>query len=324
MYGFRWALLALLLALGFGCGSPFSNDIFEDDAAYRAALPAPEMLQVGLESAGSPRQGAECVEGGLYSITVNTIAMLNGTTDRILQVIDSIQSRPISQRGENSRVWGPYARESGVYVRLTVERRDVREEGELLERYAYWLDVMESPEGEGDAAIWGHWDPAFSLTQGVGALGIDFEIWGQISGSDEGTGTLSIGYDILDIRRIDAQFEDRKGSGESASSPSDTAILYQEDGAGGGWLSYEVVTNLTGGDGRKEQLEITSRLGADGSGRAEGWAFDGDLGLEGIYVAECWSPSGCLVFYEDSNPSQPPQGDEGRCVVQDVILPEGF
>lgn len=320
-----FAAFAGVLVVG-GCGEPLTNDIFAEDEDFRAALPT--TAEVSLEApqlqAGAASRAAPACEGGdLYRLTFNTMAYINSVTRDLLLSIESAVAQPITTRTEDSRVWGPHWAEAvGAWIALTVERRQVREADQLEDRYFYWLSVSKVEGEAGDAVLWGEWDPAFDLRRGVGEMTFD---QGFFSALDDDPrffeGLVTVTYDTRGERWVMAFLDDLRTEGAAEGEGITITCEYQADGQGGGWFTYENRSDIVQQTSLKEELEVTSRWLADGSGRSEGRYADGDLGITVVSLVECWDEAACTTFYRDTYGLAPTVGQASQCVLDDVVIP---
>lgn len=308
-----------------GCGAPYSNDIFAEDALFKDALPTVEEVRLD-EPAAASRAVAEepCVQGNLQELSFGTMRYVNHLMLNLLSGVQQLQATPITRRTVDSRGWGPIEEPTtGQWLTLTVERRQVREADVLIDRYFYWMETAETPEGEGHPVVWGEWDPDYGLKKGLGSFTFDQGFFTQLDGDDQTTlGTGYITYDTRTPRRfVSAFLEDLRPPQAAEGTGQDIRAEFEADGEGGGWFTYEQWSNIIQQTPVQEQMEVTTRWLAAGPGRSEGRYADGDLDLQVVSLVECWDAAQCLVYYRDTHGLSEPVGEPGLCAIEDVIIP---
>src|SRR5262245_49945946 len=96
----RYLFAAVVLALAAGCGN-YSNE----DLEFMNAMPSREDLSANLPARSALTQGTEAE---LSKQAHDVAKAFNGIMFDILGGVDFIRSFPPSDRGENSRTWGPF------------------------------------------------------------------------------------------------------------------------------------------------------------------------------------------------------------------------
>ena len=315
--------LAPLLALGLmACSSNYNNDLFEEDGLYTAALPTANQVEV--QEAGSyGRTSVDCTQGDLHRTTQQVMHSVDSRLAFAVDLVEAMTSGQISARGENFRRWGPlFHRGSGLWMTLTVERREVREGDQLFWRYFYWHEISFEESGPFETWLWGEWDPAYSMEHGEGALSIDYDLGATYYPEIGSLGFVDITYSTIDDRAVEGVYLDRRPADTPAGEGDDIEFAFVETTTGEGWFDYDGRDDFANSaTDVRETLSITSRWLANGAGRAEGWLWDGDFGLTAISLVECWDSMGCNVYAHDNNPYTEMVGDPAMCVISDVDLP---
>lgn len=318
------ALLCLVLtAVAAGCHDPYSNQLFEDDALFIAAIPDEERVTARVPASADTRAFASGGDGdavgqiALYPLwTWQTAAGTNEFIFALLYLVEAITDQPISEREDDLRLWGPYPTDSGHEVSFEMVRDGVRFDYALL-----W----DTASASGLAPFTGSFVAGEIPREGIGEFMFDFELYEQLEpGVMEVTeGQLYVEHDntggqvLLDIEIVDA-------FGPALEEPVNSRNAFYLDPDGTGWFEFAGLYNVEGTDAAHEELfEVRTRWQADGAGRADARASGGDLeALELEFrSSECWDSSFLRTYYGDSIEISADQGVEGDCVYAEEELP---
>ncbi len=293
-------LLAILLLAG--CGDPLSNQLFEEDELFSAALPVEEDLVTDhprAEGADEERDVGE--EALLPPIARGVSADINGTVFFFLGVVDSVRQRPITTRERDRRVWGPYERGEGE-VRLVVERAE-----DAVFSYRLDADV-----GDGwQILMEGDFLRGESLRDGEGAFSLHADVLESLSGG-EGAGVMDVEHSRLggstSLRVV------RTGWARDGQEPRDIDYYFQRFEQGGGVFEYRAEADLFEGDAL-EMLATRAHWGLGGRGRGDFRTWGGDLGAA-VRGSECWDRGLDRLFWR----LELPAGDETEGLEEDCVF----
>ena len=266
----RFCMLLLAALIGGGCGDPFTNRPFEDDALFLAALPTAEQLEVGGPSGGSPsgqaatgevserarsatcaRTDASCNPDLYRQYTVGVANEVNGFTLEILETLDEIRAHEPTSRTEDSRVWGPWRLREELWGRLEV----VREAGD----FRYELTLAPARDTAWSLLLEGHFSPGSTADEGNGTLTYDFAVQEAFRpGGHFVAGTLDAVYSTrgdgleLEMEGVDLLEAD-------SAAPTDRSYQYREPGDGSGCFYFQKEDDLIEGEGDPERgLELVT------------------------------------------------------------------
>ncbi|HMK72094.1 MAG TPA: hypothetical protein VK454_02080 [Myxococcaceae bacterium] len=306
-----WLLLLVCAGCGAGSGSTES---------FLTALPSRQTLEVsGPSGGGAALRGASTAllgeTAGLYVLTRQTTAQVNGIVGGPLDALSTIARTPPAATGADGAAWGPLTDAlSPVVWRLVVSRLAPGE-------HAFRLDVR--PKSGSDADFQPFLQGA---SQGPGPAG-------------PGQGTFSVDLDLahrLDpvanpaAGQIVAAWNSGGGNREihvhldgvhlpsEPTTTADLAAVLPADGSGA--LAFDVEGNLVGGAAALELGQVGSRWNAAGAGRADAEVQGGDSGA-GVLLTECWDASFARVFFRGvgGDGGAATEGDESACVFAEPL-----
>ncbi len=319
------ALAAVLVHVA--CFDPYSNQLFEDDALFLAAIPDADRVTTRVPDAGEPRVYASASSPGEALRDVGTVAVypvwmvqtatgINEFIYALLYVVEAISAEPISEREEDLRRWGPYPQESGYDLVLEMVRQG--------DRFDYAL-LWEGADGPAMAPFSGSFMAGDVPREGVGDFLFDFELYEQLEpgAMDVTEGTLFVAHDnsdgqvLLDIELVDL-------FGEGLEEPASSRNAFYLDPAGWGWFEFAGEYNIEDTDEDVLELfEVRCRWQADGAGRADSRISGGDLEPWGAQfeATECWGSDFLRTHYADDIELSEDVGDPADCVYADEELP---
>lgn len=316
------AALVAALALGAGCHDPFSNQWFEEDALFRAAIPDAERVTTRVPAADE-RDGWWAVPPPYAGVaefpvwTYETSHELNTFIFTLLYVVEAISAEPIALRDEDERRWGPYPSGAGHDIWLEMVRVDDRFDYELI------YSASGDSHDRGAVPFRGSFVAGTVPREGVGSFSYDFGVMYGLEPTEE---SLADGVIYVEHDNSDGQVLlsiDLDGIVDGGSPWSARYSFFWEP-SGSGWFEFATTANLEGSDPEfVEEFEVRTRWQSDHAGRADARVWGGDLaGLPGGYhVTECWDTSYLRTYYGDDTGLTQPVGDPATCVYEDEELP---
>ncbi len=304
-------LLALLLA---GCGAPFNNRWFEEDALFTSAVP-----EAGELRSDSPDADAQSRDVGdpsrAVAFTQETASTVNGRNLALLSVLDTVVQEPITGRDEHTRRWGPldFPRFPGRSVQLHVERLD---EG----AFAYTLEGRAAAADEDDGGwvllLDGEFDRIGDLRDGEGAFTYDAGAVASLIG-DGGGGTMTSEYATdAGFVQLQSEFRDWVDPDRDAR---DWDYYFERHRGGGGVFEFRTPAQVVGDpDSPLETWRLRTRWAADLRGRADAFVRGGDV-TGRIPSVECWDEDTRRTYYRVGSPDAPLE-EEG--LARDCALEE--
>lgn len=298
-------MITLLVTL-LGCTGGVSNQIFEDDANFLAALPDESRQTVGLD-ADTTDEAARGLgdRADLVDLSVGIAGEVNAFVFRTLSVVDAVRELPPAERSADGRRWGPYDVDCGVSASLLMSR----------EFGVYGWSVLGNP-GEGDDAtvLYGTHYAGTSVAGGDGTFVWDHSRWASWCGADE-TGLVAVDYDNRDGVDLLVQVDDWSRDGEA---PTDWTYAYRRT-AELGDFQYRTVGDLEA-DGSDELATVTvrDRWVPGVGGRSDALVTGGGFGAETWRWSQCWGPTGRLLYQDDSLGLVDALGEAEACLYTDV------
>jgi hypothetical protein len=305
----RPSILASLLTLAAsGCGDEFSNRLFDEDAAFVAALPALQELRLSPalgEGLGTKAQALGAQTAELYLATRSFTLAVDAEVFGTLRGLGDGIALPPTERTADSRRWGPFAGAlDPLESQLRIERVD--------ERFVYAFEQRpRRTEAPFVAVITGEFEPGQGLGRGRGSLGFDLDAMRRL-GSSFGSGLVVAVFERDEaMQTLDLDFRGfaaRQGEPRADILARSVRVSGQE-----GDLQW------TSQDAEGRTWELRSRWQEDGAGR-------GDLRLhtlEGpVVLSECWDTHFERVYRAAEPEFEPHVGDPLACVFADRRLPE--
>ena len=172
------ALLLALIGLCGGCHDPYSNQLFEDDELFIAAIPDEERVTArvpetssGGWSFASATDGDDVGQIALYPLwTIQTAGATNEFIFMLLYLVEAITDQPIDEREDALRVGGPYPTDAGHEVTFEMTRDG--------ERFDYAL-LWDTATAEDLAPFTGSFVAGEIPREGIGAFMFDFELYAE-------------------------------------------------------------------------------------------------------------------------------------------------
>jgi hypothetical protein len=303
----------VVLALAAGCGN-YSNE----DLEFMNALPAQEDLFANIPARSALTQGTEAE---LAKQTHEVARVFNRMLFDILGGVDFIRTFPPSERGHNTRTWGPWPHEKHPdwQYRFVMTRNDADHS-----MFTYELQLQDTTN---PANVWvdflgGSFTSTRGARRGVGtftlqsdmvrAAGFPVEI-------GEGARLRSIRFDYdtrdfpINVQVTMETYPDLLDLGMWVT----TTYEYGVDARGQGAMAFTVTGNLDLTSAALETLTVTSRWLPTGEGRAEATITLGD-GV-GLTETQCWNRDFNPTFTNKPWPVSPdspdpsPFGAESDC-----------
>lgn len=295
--------LPVLLLLG-ACTGDISNDLFIEDATFRAALPDPAQLGVAWPVALSLPEEIDpdpfLLRGLLDSMAATRlwVELLSGA------VQPALTGTP-SARGDDYRVWGPYPYDAYPEYFLRVEMS--RTSNASL--YTFSVGVSNASSGPwrefftgtrvADPTILSGWNGELVWD----ASRLSEEIPGQAEGR------VSLRYATAEPRLVELEVVDWQEEGDT---PSDSLTSFALTEDGGGRLEQVGDLDLGGGEAREHAQAIGQWL-ASGEGRADAVFSAGDLDQLRPAPSQCWGADGAVVWQQDLTGTWPTVGEDSAC-----------
>lgn len=319
-------LLVLAAILGGGCHDPFSNQWFEDDELFLAAIPDAERVTTRVPDNGDAAErkvpwgdpvpaGAAIAEFPVWTWEVSHD--LNVFIFMLLYAVEAVTAEPISYREDDRRLWGPVPAENGDDIWFDMTRVEDRFDYEML-----WAEPGEGPDG-GVVPFSGSFVAGTVPREGQGNFLFRFGVMYELESQPDSlvAGDLYVDHDNRDGQVLLAI--DLDGIvGPEGEPPWSAQYAFHLAPEGPGWFEYATEGDLEGTDPAVlEQYEVRTRWLADGSGRADARLSGGDLGAFEYLVTECWDANYMRTYYADNTGFTLPWGDPESCVYLDQELP---
>ncbi len=284
----------MLPLLFLACSGDLSNQLFDEDAAFAAALPDADQLT--LSSPGDPGSVSDAA-AELFSLTVGTLAGGQQVLDGITSMTAEVLATPPTERGEDYRVWGPVPSDDNpdLFLRIEMSRSSTGS------AYTYALQVAETSAG-----------PWWELVSGTHLAGLDDVALGtgSIELLDLTTGDqLLVDYDLQALRSVHMEQVD-------GGQPS-LQWTWSEHDDGGGGLSYDQPADAIGklSSVGATDLSVETTWLPDGAGRGVARLSGGAYAGSDIELLQCWDTSGSATWSWDSIGYTEPLGDESACAL---------
>jgi hypothetical protein len=274
-----------LWLLALGCGGDLSNQVFLDDAAFLAALPSREQLEIFYTE---DFDEALVVEDptDLFALTVSAVEGSDGYLASATALTDSLRTLAPAVREADYREWGPHLWDAypDYYILAEMSRS--------TSGAAYTYKFFVSSAASGDSwypLLSGHYYIGETVEEGDGSVTWDLATLG-------GRGALLVEYDLRDALAVRVTLEDVRFPGTEVAEPANAVWVHQRTDDGGGELEYTAWLDANGdAENTPERWDVFSRWLADGSGRGDTRISEGDLGDQYLEGFQCWSPDGALT-----------------------------
>ncbi|GDX79688.1 hypothetical protein LBMAG42_14990 [Deltaproteobacteria bacterium] len=299
-------ILSPLLLLGaLGCGN-VSNDIFDDDVDFAAALPEESRQTLSFSDDTTDEAGRGLGErADLVELSVAVAGGVNAYVFAVLGVVDAAIELPPSERTEDTRRWGPHTGECGVDFTLLMSRS----------AGVYDWSVSGHAAGTEDAVLlYGTHFAGTSVAAGDGRFVWDHSRWNEWCAGTE-TGLVEVAYDNRDGVDLVVGVN---GWTTTSGDVEDWTYAYRRTGSLGDF-QYRTVTDLEG-DGSEELANVAVRdrwIPGEG-GRSDATVTGGAFGEDPWVWSQCWGPTGRLLWQEDSLAITEQVGVAAACAFTDV------
>ena len=318
------APLLALVVLASACVEPISNAIFDEDADFLASLPSRELNTVHFEDADqtgdtggevdlAPPSPAPDDAPDLLAMTLGVSGEVNGFIEGVLDAIQFVREFPPTLREEDLRSWGPWSvvNLGGVYLLVEISRDGVAQ-------YGWEFNLSPQEVGPWTLCISGQHLAGDPVSKGVGGFAWDLTAFNGLVG-ESALGALEVEYDNLDGVEFHVSILDYQE--DSSQPPTDASYWYAEDDAGDGAFEYQFSDDVDE-TGVAEDIQVRSRWTPDRSLRSDAYIFGGDLWCGEFHFSQCWSPSGQLLFQQDSLGYLEQVGSEDDCAFPEAGYPE--
>lgn len=282
-------MIALLL---LACGGDLTNRVFDEDAAFLAALPSSTQLTL---SYPAPAGAVSDNPAELYALNVEAVGSGQALVAAVTAATDEVLTLPPTERGEDWRVWGPtpFDADPGLFLRVEMSR------SATATTYAYAFQLAETSAGP--------WWEYVAGTHVVGEVEVALGS-GSIDVAELGDGTSArLEYDLRDGREI-----------ELAAWSGGASVLewaWVEGADGGGSLDLlqpsDAIPALEGA--ASEELATTSAWLGTGAGRGVARLSGGDLRGATVELVQCWAADGGVLWSWDSAGWTEEVGSEAAC-----------
>ena len=317
-------LLAAMVLTGCGGG-------MADEATFRSALPTQEMVEVkepshegqALVSAADVAALERGKTSDLYQFTRDTTKFINGTTLRLLRLLENITERTPTSLTEDTAVWGPFTEP----LARNAWRLTVKQTGENT--YTFTLSGKNKQANDSaytDVLTGTHTvarDAAGEARRGFGqgTMVVHSDRLKALQENDDGEGALNLQYARPEQGQpvtVDAQFT--LGNGDKGR---DATYHYSALAGQGGEFDFKVPQDMykpAGGGSMLELVTVKSRWNEAGAGRSDVKLSGGDLTGEAT-INECWDATFLSTFLRLSYDPREGYGVEAtNC----VFTPAGY
>jgi hypothetical protein len=310
-----WKRVSLLVSLVSGCGVGGVSE-----QSFRQALPSRQALEVSVPAGGGSaglRAGSAALVGeraGLYVLTRETIARVNGQVGSVLDTLGSIAQNHPTAVGPDSARWGPFTDAlSPVAWQLVVQQLGPA-------NYAFQLQLR--PKAAADAAF----QPFLQgLSEGVGpaaesqgTFSVDLALAHQLDPvGNPLDGQMVAGWRAqTDSREVHLHLAGVHAPADPPASADVGAVLLPD---GSGAVVLEANANLIGTADALEVGRVGSRWNATGAGRADAEIHEVDGGA-GAAVTECWDTSFDRVYFRaETADGGSTEGEASACVFAEPL-----
>jgi hypothetical protein len=312
--------LTALLAAGALAGC------FDRADRFRDAIPGDDALSVkvpdgsGGTGSGSAGVTSEALAEGdtafLYQVTYGISRVLNGGVFLTLGIIREIASYPPTTVDDTAATWGPFTPSLSPVTWLLA----VNATGD--DTYDWVLSGRRRTSTSDDDFV-----PVVAGTtevQGLhlirGSFGIDRDAYAALSPVEPGQGAAAATYDtISDPRVVEVALD---GWAEGGDAPVSAVYRYTEGADLSGTFAFAAVADTDDAGAAPENLAVTSRWTAGGSGRGDAVATGGDMGAAVVYMSECWDDGFGRTFYDDDLDQSPVVGAVEACPFAEPLYNE--
>jgi hypothetical protein len=322
-------VLVVAAILGGGCHDPFSNQWFEDDALFLAAIPDAARVTTRVPQAGDAERRGTWGEDALPPPKATGFAEfplwtweasyeLNSFIFMLLYTVEWVTAEPSAWRSQDERLWGPIPTEGDDAIWFEMIRAE--------DRFDYsmeWRDSDTDRDG-GIVPFRGSFVAGSVPREGIGDFRYDFGLMNELEPATEPDaltdGVLSVQHDNRDGQvLLSIQLRGLVGQ---EGGPWDADYAFFLDPGGPGWFEYAAAGNVEQSDPQVlENYEIRTRWQADFAGRGDARISGGELGAAEFLVTECWDADLRRTYYADTTGYNEPWGDLGSCVYADEELP---
>jgi hypothetical protein len=300
----RASLLSGTLSLLAGCGN-YSNE----DLAYMAAIPAANDLHTDV-----PMSALSIVTPPLYQLTRDISGMLDGGTDQMLGLLDTLRTVSPTSRKGTKRYWGPVPDQSrpGWMWQVTIDRPNET-------TFTYQLGYLPSGASADQASfvefLNGSFAPGGTIRRGTGELHAHTDLMRSQGVPLRGEGAKDRGFE--DVSTFDVAYQTGSypwsthtvivGSA-SASAPNATTQYDATQSSDGSHTMAFVSPTM---DDPSNILSIESRWLPSGAGRSRADVTGGPNA--GGNWTECWNQSFEMTF-ENRSWLLSSTGDVNACI----------
>jgi hypothetical protein len=290
------AFFVLVLGLAAGCGN-YSNE----DLEFMNALPAKEDLSADIPTRSALTVGTEAE---LAKSTHEVVKTFNGMLFNILSGVDLIRSFQPSERGHDSRTWGPVPQDKvPTWQWHFVVTRD--EIAPSTFAYALELQPKTSPPDQWVSFLDGSFTSTRGARRGVGEFVMQTDDLRAANYPNDVEGrkikSLTVQYDTRDFPITVTMELVTYPDPDDVSVFVTTTYQYGAQADGQGALKFTITGNLDPTTPALETLSVTSRWRPAGEGRAEAMITVGD-GV-GLTETQCWGADFNATY--TSKPWQP-------------------
>lgn len=298
-------MMFLLLSL-MACGD-VSNDIFDDDADFLAALPAAERQTVGFSEDTTEAEARGVGERAeLVDLSVSIGSGVNAFVFNVLGLVDHVRTLPPTERTQDSRRWGPYTDGCDVDATLLIARN--------LGVYD-WSVSGHPPEGDDAVVLYGTHFSGTSVSAGDGSFVWDQGRYSGWCGTAE-TGLVTVDYDNRD--GVDL-LVNVTGWGDGTTEPTDWRYAYSRTESAGDF-QYRTREDLAD-DGSDELADVAvrDRWVPGTGGRSDAVVTGGGFGGAEWRWSQCWDARGVLRWETDNLGVFGESGDASLCAFADAV-----
>jgi len=287
----------MLLAL-FACGD-VSNSVFEEDAAFVAALPTEEHHTMDVPGSGLTAKAELGETPELLAVSISVATDVNSAIFDILGTVDEVRALPPSHRTANSRGWGPYLHD-GVDVTATIERSGAG-------RFD-WVFAGERAE-EAAPVVWGTHYAGQTVAEGDGEFTWDHAAWGRLWGQDT-AGELVVDYDNRDGVDLLVQLAGVRTGG---TIPWDASYAYRFVDEAGDFQYLTTYDLPDDGSNDPAAVRVRTRWLPTVGGRSDAVLTGGGLADRTMSWTQCWGVDLTLSYQHDSLGVTEDLGDPASC-----------
>ncbi len=323
---------ALTLALS---GCDLSNELFEEDQLFVRAVPTVDDVRTehptsrddeGELTDEDGARGGDFVPAAIPPQARAIAEGVNGQVFYFLGLVQWVRNQPITTRGRDRRIWGPYpveAEDGDVLgsVRMVVTRDpDAPRLFEYVVVYSWDAAEDVDEETEWDPVLYGEFSRGGGgglLREGVGSYCFEADLATGHDPSWASGGRMCVEHQrigdriTLWVELYDWLLED--------GSRTRLSYFFNHREDRGGVLEYVTREDLVGGDGLRETLATRVRWRVGGPGRADLLLSGGSLLGGAVPATECWGPQVQRLFWIVGPAEEPFElyGDPAECTFPD-------